>query len=320
MRLLREMLGVPALGMLGLLLIGPDLGAMAQAPGDWQGMLNRVNRLQEQIYDLRDAQAAGATQLPGGAVTSGDPATEASLSLRMNDLEQQMRILTGQIEQIGFQMQQLQEQLNRFSNDVEFRFQQMGSGKQGSVLPPASGNQTASIGNSGSSLAPSSLDPNLAATVKPLGSMSVASAPEGSSLVPESVTSVPVQGAGPSGLYEESHSKLLRRQFESAEVGFRQFLKKYPKHKLAGNAQYWLGETYYARQRWTSAAKAFLTGYKKYSRSAKAPDSLVKLGMTLGRMGEKNKACATFRQAKKQFPKARSVLKIAAREQSRAGC
>ena len=71
-----------------------------------------------------------------------------------------------------------------------------------------------------------------------------------------SVTSVPVQGAGPSGLYEESHSKLLRRQFESAEVGFRQFLKKYPKHKLAGNAQYWLGETYYARQRWTSAAKA----------------------------------------------------------------
>ncbi len=297
--------------------------ALAQQPGDWQGMLNRINRLQEQLYDIRDGQR-GVTQLQGSQGGIASPVTEAELSLRMDNVEQQMRGLTGQIEQMSFQLQQLTEQLNRFSKDVDFRFQQLGSKKRSGVKQPSNSvNQTASIGaiqpsNSGTGSG-SLLDPNLAATVQPLGTLSGSSL-QGSSTVPQAVASVPVEGSGPKGLYKQSYGQLLQRQFEPAELGFKQFLRQHPKHKLAGNAQYWLGETYYARRRWTSAAKAFLKGYRTYSKSAKAPDSLVKLGMTLNKMGEKKKGCATLAQATKQFPRAKSVIKIAKRERSRAGC
>ncbi len=297
--------------------------ASAQQPGDWQGMLNRINRLQEQLYDIRDGQR-GATQLQGSQGGIASPVTEAELSLRMDNVEQQMRGLTGQIEQMSFQLQQLTEQLNRFSKDVDFRFQQLGSKKRSGVNQPSSGvNQTASVGtiqpSSSGSGSGSLLDPNLAATVQSLGTLS-GSSQQGSSTVPQAVASIPVEGSSPKELYQQSYGQLLQRQFEPAELGFKQFLRKHPKHKLAGNAQYWLGETYYARRRWTSAAKAFLKGYRTYSRSVKAPDSLVKLGMTLNKMGEKKKGCATLAQARKQFPKAKSVIKIAKRERARAGC
>jgi tol-pal system protein YbgF len=340
----------------------------AQAPGDWDGLVNRINRLQEQIYDLRDG-TGGAVQLQGNQIASdpsGNPADDASLSLRLNRLEEQMRNLTGQIEQMVFQVQQLNERFTRMSEDVEFRFQEMGSGKRGDAdstrapapldtLPPPS--TTASIdtqsgsllGSSGQLSAGGSFNteppPRTLGTIpadalrggSQMGGSQLGGSLQGGSiqqgsLVPEEVTSQPLgsvggNGAGaapaaggPEQLYKQTHEQLLRRQFDTAEVGFKQFLKTYPDHELAGNAQYWLGETFYARRQYKLAAEAFLKGYQDYSKGAKAADSLVKLGMTLNRLGQQKQACAALVEAERRYPKAQEVRKIAAQERSRNGC
>jgi tol-pal system protein YbgF len=124
----------------------------------------------------------------------------------------------------------------------------------------------------------------------------------------------------PESLYERSNESLLRRQFSDAEAGFRNFLDKYPDHSLAGSAQYWLGETYYAQTDYRQAAQAFLKGYQQYPNSRRAPDSLLKLGISLGKLGQKQQACAAFDSVSSDYPKAVEARKRAQAESTRAGC
>ena len=92
-------------------------------------------------------------------------------------------------------------------------------------------------------------------------------------------------------------------------------------HRLAGNAQYWLGETYYVRKDYPRAAEAFLAGFQKYSDGAKGADSLVKLGLTLSNMGQSNDACAAFYEIEVSYPNASEAInKRAASEKARLGC
>ena len=145
----------------------------------------------------------------------------------------------------------------------------------------------------------------------------------GNDLVPEKVETVALGGAAtgdPEAIYERSYESLLRRQFNDAEVGFRSFLDQHRDHSLAGNAQYWLGETYYVQGDYKQAAQAFLSGYRDFPKSRKAPDSLLKLGLSLNRLGQKEQACAAYIQVGSQFPKAVEARKRAQSEIKRAGC
>lgn len=136
------------------------------------------------------------------------------------------------------------------------------------------------------------------------------------SLQPDAAT----QTETPESLYERSNESLLRRQFGEAETGFSNFLQKYPDHSLAGSAQYWLGETYYAQNDYKRAAANFLQGYKKYPTSRRAPDSLLKLGVSLNRLGQEEQACAAFAAVSTEYPKAVDARKRAQAEAKRAGC
>jgi tol-pal system protein YbgF len=124
----------------------------------------------------------------------------------------------------------------------------------------------------------------------------------------------------PESIYERSYESLLRRQFGEAEGGFRTFLDQYRDHSLAGNAQYWLGETYYVQGEYKQAAQTFLAGFKEFPKSRKAPDSLLKLGLSLDRLGQKDQACAAFAAVGDRFPKAADAKKRSMVEQKRAGC
>lgn len=124
----------------------------------------------------------------------------------------------------------------------------------------------------------------------------------------------------PEATYEQAYENLLRRHFTEAEDGFNLFLQKYRDHSLAGNAQYWLGETYFAQGNFREAAKAFLAGYKDFGKSRKAPDSLVKLGVSLLRLDQHDQACAAFAAVGDKFPKAAEARKRAHLEEQRAGC
>lgn len=145
----------------------------------------------------------------------------------------------------------------------------------------------------------------------------------GNGLMPEKVETVALGNAAsgdPEAVYERSYESLLRRQFGDAEVGFRGFLEQHRDHSLAGNAQYWLGETYYVQGDYKQAAQAFLSGYRDFPKSRKAADSLLKLGLSLNRLGQKEQACAAYMQVGSQFPKSAEAKKRAQSELKRAGC
>ncbi len=128
-------------------------------------------------------------------------------------------------------------------------------------------------------------------------------------------------GGNPKALYETAYGYLLQQDYGAAEVAFSDFLQRYPRDDLSGNAQYWLGESHYVRGQYKSAAGAFLKGYQTYSKSSKAPDSLLKLAMSLDRLGQKDAACSSYTELVNRFPKAPAHVKNrAASERRRVGC
>lgn len=121
--------------------------------------------------------------------------------------------------------------------------------------------------------------------------------------------------------YNEAYNLLKQFKYEEAEEALQAFLKDYPDDELAGNAQYWLGETYYARKQYESAAVAFATGFKKYEKNTKAPDNLLKLGLSMQQLGKKKEACTAFKSLKVKFPKASDLLLSRAQKESdKLGC
>ena len=120
----------------------------------------------------------------------------------------------------------------------------------------------------------------------------------------------------PKEQYEFAISFMKIGDYETAEFALKEFIDKNKDHDLAGNAQYWYGETFRIRQLYSDAATAYLDGYQNYPKSDKAPDNLLKLGITMVQLGEKEQGCTMITGIKKQYPKAsKSVLQKAQYEQ-----
>ena len=125
----------------------------------------------------------------------------------------------------------------------------------------------------------------------------------------------------PEKQYEFATSFLKVGDYNTAERAFREFVNTNPKHGLAGNAQYWYAETFRIRQLYTDAASAYLEGYQKYPNSKKAPINLLKLGVSLVQIGEKDQGCLMISGVKEQYPKAnQSVLQKAKYEEKKFEC
>ena len=109
--------------------------------------------------------------------------------------------------------------------------------------------------------------------------------------------------------------------YRGAEIAFRGFLQRHPGDPLASNAQYWLGETFFVRNDFNSAAAAFAKGYQVYPKSPKAQDNLLKLGVSLGNTGRKQDACFAFAKLERDFPNLAPTNKDrVTREKQRLGC
>ena len=121
--------------------------------------------------------------------------------------------------------------------------------------------------------------------------------------------------------YDLAYGYVLRKDYALAEDGFRGFLGKYPSDRLAGDANYWLGESLFQRQRFRDAAEAFLNVSTKYESSGKAPDALLRLGQSLAALGEKEAACASLGEVLRKYPRASAGVKQGVeREQKRVRC
>ena len=114
---------------------------------------------------------------------------------------------------------------------------------------------------------------------------------------------------------------LLQQDYQGAEGAFAEFLRRFPSDPLAANAQFWLGEVYFVRAQYRQSANAFLKSYQNYANSPKAPDSLLKLAMSLDRLGQKDAACSTYQELGTKFPNAPAHVRTRAQaERARVGC
>ena len=121
--------------------------------------------------------------------------------------------------------------------------------------------------------------------------------------------------------YDAAYDLVLKGDYDVAETSFQRFLASYPSDPLAADAQYWIGESLYARQDYRGAADAFLAGYKQYPKSGKAPDMLLKLGLSLNGLGQREAACGTYAEILKKYPKSSNALMQRVKtEQASASC
>lgn len=254
----------------------------------------------------------GTFALPPAAVAQQvSPQVIERLQVRIGELERLVSELTGKVEEARYENSQLKAELAKIHGDVDYRLNAL----EGNPTPPAATpNTSATVQSPGPSpfTAPSStFTPPPAANVSPT-MPTTTSAP---------TSAVTLPAGSENDQYNYAFSLLQNAEYGKAEEAFKAFIARNPKGKLTGNAQYWLGETYYVRGDFEQAAVAFMNGYQNYPQSSKAPDNLLKLGLSLGSLGKKPEACAAFNRISSQYPKAIDAIKRRAQsETSRLGC
>ncbi len=291
----------------------------------------------------------------GNSRSGGDDGQVADMSVRINQLEGQMRGLNGQIEQLTFQIRQLQDQLARQQKDMEFRLQELENGgrakapapQKKSEAPDAGGPALAAVAPTPApAAAPPAAQPQVGnrgtppanlgnlSSSDPIGGLIGSAAPMelGATQRPKPAESQPVPGvdpryaavaptASPRDEYDAAYGYILNGEYDLAEQSFKTFMGNHPTDKRLGAAQFWLGESYYARARYKEAADSFLKSYTQFPDGAKAPDSLLKLGLALNGLGEKKAACASWDELLNKYPKAsKAVRDRAATEKARGKC
>ena len=238
--------------------------------------------------------------------------------LKLTEIENQFQELTNKFEEINFKLDKLSNRLSKVQADNQLRFQEL-----------ESGNITSSNENKELTLLPGSSQP------QDLGSISykdtetksltqqTQSIESTGTIITETFQSEEklLPDENPDKQYEFAISFLKVGDYNTAERAFREFVDTNPEHKLAGNAQYWYAETFRIRQLYTDAASAYLEGYQKYPKSDKAPINLLKLGVSLVQIGEKDQGCLMIVGVKKEYPKAnQSVLQKAKYEEKKFEC
>lgn len=256
---------------------------------DLRAIQERLNDLDQQVLTLsRDLYSRN----PGGANAQPTIRTAADVEVRLQQMESQLRDLTGQIERQQYQLGQITQRLDKLVADVDFRLRRL-EGAAPAAAPDA--------------MAPA---PDSAAAAPGLFTQPAPAAPADNGLLGTLPATAPAASADAE--YDTAFGLLRRKDYAGAEKAFTAFLSAHPGHRLAGNARYWLGETYYVRQDMNNAALAFAEGYKADPKGPKAPDNLLKLGLALGSLGKTDKACLSLRQIGKDFADAPETLRTRA--------
>jgi tol-pal system protein YbgF len=293
----------------------------------------RLDRLERDLNMLQRQVYRGGPPPPAG---SGEA---VNLEVRMERLEAQMRDLTGRVEEVMNRIDQLRQRVEQVNGDVDMRLGQApgragppaagAPPRPGAELPP--GYPPAPPGDADDSSPPPRQfsGPGPADTPgAPTPIFGTLTLPGGAAPPPANAAPPgpnPAGGMLPNGSSAEQYNYafglLKKADYPAAEGALKAFVERHPKDALAGSAQYWLGETYYARQQYIDAASAFAEGYKRWPRSAKAPDNLLKLGMALGHAKQKQNACLALEQLDRDFPHpGAAVQQRAEAEKKRLGC
>jgi len=328
----------PLLRRICLALVLITAGGAAQ-PALAQSVDDQLQRLQRELSDLQRQVYSGETPPPGASGGGGDlaPTQAARFQLQIEELQIQLQQLTGRIEDMTFRVDKVTERLDRLVADVDLRLRNLEQGG----LPPvgASGPAAAAAGQGmpetmaqgGAATAPSpgtigsisetdlnDFQRQQAAAEATAAAQAVSQAAPQTAAAPAAAM---LPGGSPQEQYDFAFGLLRQADYPAAEQAFAAFLQQNPNDGLAGNAKYWLGETYYVRGNYQQAAVTFAEGFEAYPSNSKAPDNLLKLGMSLASLGSTQDACGTFDVLLDRYADApATILSRAQREAKRLGC
>lgn len=213
--------------------------------------------------------------------------SRAQIEIRMQEMENQIRQLTGKVENQIYEINSLNNKVRRLQGDV-LAVTELGVLASGAAQPMARINPAAS-----SAVTP----PQPTVQANSLGIDLSAADPK-----PMKSITVGTNNGDPTAQYEAAYASLKAGDFQMAETGFKTFLSQHSDNVLAANAKYWLGETHYVRGNFKTAAREFAEGFQAFPNSAKSPDILLKLGMSLSGMGKNDQACVALGQVPVKFP------------------
>lgn len=297
------------------------LAAPSVLAQDTRAMTDRLQRLETEVRTLQQQVFQGRAPAAGAPATFGEGGI--ALNGRVQQIEDDIRRLTGQIEELNFQMGRINARLERMTSDIEFRLEELekrGTGAPAAAARPGqAGVPPASQAQAAAPPQPQQLRPPGQGQASAPLTPPAAQQGQRPGQAPAATASLP-QGT-PQDQYEFAFDLLTRAQYPQAEAALRQFVTTHPQHQLAGNAQYWLGETFYVRNQFEEAARQFLVGYQRYPQNSKAPDNLLKLGMSLAALNRRDDACAALGRFQSEYPTALATLRRRANdERQRLGC
>ena len=249
--------------------------------------------------------------------------------LKLSEIENQFQELTNKFEEVNFKLDKLSNRLSKVQSDNQLRFQQLENKKITALTTEDENKITSSTTVLDDKVLPGSSEPQDLGSISykdtetNLSTQETQSVESTGSVVTEEFRSEEkiLPSETPEKQYEFATSFLKVGDYNTAERAFKEFVDTNPNHELAGNAQYWYAETFRIRQLYTDAASAYLEGYQKYPKSKKGPINLLRLGVSLVQIGEKDQGCLMITGVKKQYPKAKqSVLQKAKYEEKKFEC
>jgi len=281
-----------------------------------------LNQLQEDIKTLEKAVYSQDVKITSSDVGLSSQSNDILTKhlLKLSELEEQFQVLTNNFEEINFKLDKLSNRITKVQTDNQMRFQDLETSglnqSDNTVLSkpkklPGSG-EAQDLGGISYSEAAVTEQIQKTQSVETVGTIVTEEATRAEKILPDTT---------PEEQYKFAISFIKVGDYETAEFALREFVDINSEHKLAGNAQYWYGETFRVRQLYQDAASAYLDGYQKYPKSTKAPVNLLKLGVMLVQIGEKDQGCSMITGLKDQYPKAnQSVIQKAEYEKKKFNC
>ncbi len=285
-----------------------------------------LKKLQNDIKILEKAVYSGSIETNSEFNNSSNNNSEDVLTrhlLKLTEIENQFQELTNRFEEINFKLDKLSNRMSKVQADNQIRFQDLEN------LNSDNTNQKKISKKNDDEVLPGSSQP------QDLGSISykdtttnnqtqmTQSVDTTATIITETFQTEEkiLPDESPDKQYKFATSFLKVGDYSTAERAFREFVDTNPEHDLAGNAQYWYAETFRIRQLYTDAASAYLEGYQKYPKGEKAPINLLKLGVSMVQIGEKDQGCKMINGVEKQYPKAnQSVIQKAKYESQKFEC
>ena len=295
--------------------------------------------IQKDLRTLERAVYSESFQKKSGGDTSlTDKETEDVLTrhlLKLSEIEKQFQNLTNKFEEVNFKIDKLSSRLSKTQADNQLRFQELennsslvqnNNNTNGEITPKNENTNTDLVSKK---IMPGTSQPQDLGTISYKDmtdtneTQAIQSVETTKTILTENFINEEkiLPEASPLEQYEFATSFLKVGDYNMAERAFREFVDTNPDNDLSGNAQYWYAETFRIRQLYTDAASAYLEGYQKYPKSEKAPINLLKLGVSLVQIGEKDQGCLMIAGVKKQYPNAtQSVLQKAKYEEKKFEC